>query len=138
MREFYANLWPNNIYSVFVRERHISLNPKAINQLFDLRDYNNYIDDFFSFLENLNDETCDKLLREVTTPGTQWTLSKKGNKTCHREFLTGDEKFLFYFIRHSLMPTGHTSSLNVERIVLLTFIVKGLSINIGKLISEQI
>lgn len=32
VREFYANLWPNNVYTVFVRERQIPLNPRAINQ----------------------------------------------------------------------------------------------------------
>lgn len=26
--EFYTNLWPNNVYYVFVRERHIPLNPE--------------------------------------------------------------------------------------------------------------
>lgn len=52
-REFYANLWPNNVYSVFVRERQIPLNPRAINQLFDLHNYNNDADDYFSLFSDI-------------------------------------------------------------------------------------
>lgn len=78
------------------------------------------------------------MLQEVTVQGTQWTCSKQGNKTCCQEFLTKKAKVWFYFICHSLMPTGHTSSLNIERIFLLACIVKGRSINVGKLICEQI
>lgn len=68
--EFYTNLWPNNLYYVFVRERHIPLNPRAINQLFDLHHYNNDSEDYFSLFHNLTDELSDKLLQEVTVPST--------------------------------------------------------------------
>lgn len=111
IREFYANLWPNNIYSIFVRERQVSLNPRAINQLFGMYNYNNNDDDYSSLLAILTYEMSAKLLQEVTVPGTQWILSKQGSKTCRRDFLTTEAIVWFYFLRHSLMPTGHTSSL---------------------------
>lgn len=52
VREFYANLWPNNVYFVFVRERQVPLNPRAINQLSDLHHYNNDVDEYFSLFSN--------------------------------------------------------------------------------------
>lgn len=45
------------------------LNPRAINQLFDLPNYNND-DDYSSLFANLTDELSAKLLQEVTIPGT--------------------------------------------------------------------
>lgn len=67
-----------------------------------------------------------------------WTYSKQGNKTCRCEFLTTEAKVWFYFISHSLMPTGHISTLNIERVFLLACIVKGRSINVGRIICDQI
>lgn len=46
----------------------MSLNPKAINQLFNLSDYN-HNDDYTSLFANLTDELNEKLLQEVTIPG---------------------------------------------------------------------
>lgn len=76
VHEFYANLWLNNVYSLFVREQQIPLSLRAINQLFDLHNYNDDTDDYFSLFSNLSDEVCNKLLQEVTVPGTQWSCSK--------------------------------------------------------------
>lgn len=129
---------PINLYSVFVRELQVPLNPRAIDQLFDLHNYNNDSDDYFSLFPNMTDDLSDKLLQEVTVPGTRWSCSKQGNKTCSREFLTTEAKVWFYFLRHSLMPTGHTSTLKMERVFLLACIMKGRSINVGKIICDQI
>lgn len=115
----------------------MSLNPKAINQLFNLSDYS-HNDDYTSLFANLTDELNEKLLQEVTIPGTQWIRSKQGNLTCHREHLTMEAKVWFYFICHSLMSTGHTSSLNMEQVFLLACIVKGRSINVVQIIVDHI
>lgn len=111
VREFYANLWPNNVYTVFVRGKQAHLNSMAINQLFDLPNNNN--NDYFPLFSYNTDEMSDRLLWKVTIPGTQWIRSNKDNLTCQREHLITKAKVWFYFIRHSLMPTGHTSSLNI-------------------------
>lgn len=60
--EFCANLWLNNAYFVFVRERQVPLNPWAINQLFYLHKYNNDADDYFSLFPNMIYDLSDKLL----------------------------------------------------------------------------
>lgn len=121
-----------------MRERQVPLNPRAINKLFDLYNYNNNDDYYSSLLANLTYEMGAKLLQEVTVSGMQWILSKQGSKTCRRNFLTVEAIVWFSFLRHSLMPTGHTSSLNLECVLLLACIVKGQSINMGRIICDQI
>lgn len=112
------------------------LNPRAINQLFNLLNDNS--DDYSAFFSNNTDEMSDSLVRAVTIFGTQWTRSENGILTCPRDHLTTEAKVWFYFIRHSLMLTGHTSTLNMERVFLLASIVNDRSINVGKIICEQI
>lgn len=80
----------------------------------------------------------DRLLWEVTIPSRQWISSKNGNLTYRRKHLTIVAKVWFYFLRHSLMPTGNISSLNMEQVFLHASIVNGRSINIGKIIVNNI
>lgn len=59
------------------------LNPRAINQLFNLLNDNS--DDYSAFFSNNTDEMSDSLVRAVTIFGTQWTRSENGILTCPRD-----------------------------------------------------
>lgn len=87
VREFMLTYGLTMFTQFFVSGRHVPLNYKAINKLFNLPDHDN--NDYYSALfANNIEEMSERLLQEVTIPSTQWILSKNCNLTCRREHLT--------------------------------------------------
>ncbi|KAK5785822.1 hypothetical protein PVK06_040441 [Gossypium arboreum] len=70
--------------------------------------------------------------------GSTWTVSKQGIHTCRREYLTPLAKVWFYFIRFSLMPSSHGTTISSERMVLLYTVLTGKTIDVGKIILREI
>lgn len=63
---------------------------------------------------------------------------QRGARSCKRQDLNDEAKLWFYFIRHTIMQTGHVFSLNQERKFLIDVILDGSPINIGQIIEKQI
>ncbi|KAH1039536.1 hypothetical protein J1N35_041279 [Gossypium stocksii] len=57
--------------------------------------------------------------------------------TCRREYLKPFAKVWFYFIRFSLMPSSHGSTISLEQMVLLYLILTGKTIDVGKIILRE-
>ncbi|KAK5775161.1 hypothetical protein PVK06_043030 [Gossypium arboreum] len=136
VREFYVNLTSSNLTEVLVREIRVPISSNAINEFFELLVFKN--DEYSSLMSNIEPENFQEILEELTVPGSKWTVSKQGIHTCRRESLTPLAKVCFYFIRFSLMPSSHGTTISLERMVLLYSILTGKTINVGKIILREI
>ncbi|MFQ6658159.1 hypothetical protein Gotur_027545 [Gossypium turneri] len=74
----------------------------------------------------------------MTNLRSQWIIRKYGSHSCRREYLKPVAKVWFYFVRYSFMPISHSSTISMERILLLYAILTEKSINVGKIILKEI
>ncbi|MFQ6650225.1 hypothetical protein Gotur_022848 [Gossypium turneri] len=79
-----------------------------------------------------------EVLDVVTNPGSQWIIRKYRSHSCRREYLKRVANVWFYFVRYSFMPISHSSTISMERTLLLYAILTEKSINIGKIILKEI
>ncbi|MFQ6643385.1 hypothetical protein Gotur_018389 [Gossypium turneri] len=63
---------------------------------------------------------------------------KVWSQSCRREYLKRVAKVWFYFVRYSFMPTSHSFTISMERMLLLYAILIEKSINVGKIILKEI
>ncbi|KAH1122102.1 hypothetical protein J1N35_005262 [Gossypium stocksii] len=110
--EFYANLTSSELTEVPVHGIRVPITSNAINEFFELPNFEN--DEYSSLLSNTKPENLQEILKELTVPGSKWTVSKQGIHTCQREYLTPLAKIWFYFIRFSLMPSSHGTTISLE------------------------
>ncbi|KAK5825936.1 hypothetical protein PVK06_020823 [Gossypium arboreum] len=135
VREFYANLTSSELKKVPVREIKVPITSNAINKFFELPNFKN--DDYSSLMSNIKPENLQEIFEELTVLGSKWTVSKQGIHTCRREFLTPLANVWFYFIRFSLMPSSHETTISLERMVLLYSILTRKTIDVGKIILRE-
>ncbi|KAH1038539.1 hypothetical protein J1N35_040282 [Gossypium stocksii] len=136
VREFYANLTSSEMTKVPVRGIKVPINLNAINKFFELPDVEN--DEYSSLISNIKPELLQEILKELTVEGSNWTVSKQGTYTCQREYLTPITNVWFYFIRFSLLPSSHGTTILLERMALLYSILTGKTIDVGKIILKEI
>ncbi|KAH1056843.1 hypothetical protein J1N35_034908 [Gossypium stocksii] len=86
VHEFYVKLTSSELTEVPVHEIKVPINSNAINEFFNLPDFEN--DEYSSLLSNIKPEHLQEILEELTVPGSKWTVSKQGIHTCGREYLT--------------------------------------------------
>ncbi|MFQ6643216.1 hypothetical protein Gotur_018496 [Gossypium turneri] len=89
-------------------------------------------------MNNINWDFLQQVLDVVTNPGSQWIIRKYGSHSCRREYLKQVAKVWFYFVRYSFMPISHSSTISMERMLLLYAILTEKSINVGKIILKEI
>ncbi|MFQ6630787.1 hypothetical protein Gotur_009920, partial [Gossypium turneri] len=89
-------------------------------------------------MNNINWDFLQQVLDVVTDPGSQWIIRKYGSHSCQREYLKPVAKVWFYFIHYSFMPISHSSTISMERMLLLYAILTEKSINVGKIILKEI
>ncbi|MFQ6658978.1 hypothetical protein Gotur_028040 [Gossypium turneri] len=89
-------------------------------------------------MNNINWDFLQQVLDVVTNPGSQWIIRKYGSHSCRRENLKPVAKVWFYFVCHSFMPISHSSTISMERMLLLYAILTEKSINVGKIILKEI
>ncbi|KAH1130232.1 hypothetical protein J1N35_001610 [Gossypium stocksii] len=118
-----------------VDEELVPVNSNAINEFFELPDFES--DEYSSLLSNIKPENLQEILEELIVPSFKWTMSKQGFHTCRREYLTPLAKVWLYFIRFSLMPSLHGTTISLERMVLLYSILIGKTIDVGKIILRE-
>ncbi|KAH1047474.1 hypothetical protein J1N35_038258 [Gossypium stocksii] len=66
VREFYANLNSSKLTEVLVRRINVPINSNAINEFFELPDFEN--DEYSSLLINIKPENLHEILEELTVP----------------------------------------------------------------------
>ncbi|KAK5842350.1 hypothetical protein PVK06_004691 [Gossypium arboreum] len=135
VREFYTNITSSYLTEVPVRRIKVPISSNAINEFFELPNFKN--DEYSSLISNIKLENLQEILEKLTVPGSKWTVSKQRIHTCRRESLTPLAKVWFYFIRTSLMPSSHGTTISLERIVLLYSILTGKTIVVGKIILRE-
>ncbi|MDV3143348.1 MAG: hypothetical protein Q8761_02865 [Sweet potato little leaf phytoplasma] len=83
-----------------------------------------------------------KKLREalglVARKGVQWKESQTKVKSFVPSDLKPEPTVWLHFIKNLLMPTTHHNTIFIERVMFLYSIMKGLEINIGSIIREEI
>ncbi|MFQ6663410.1 hypothetical protein Gotur_030955 [Gossypium turneri] len=89
-------------------------------------------------MNNINWDFLQQVLDVVTNPRSQWIIRKYGSHSCRREYLKPVAKVWFYFVRYSFMPISHSSTISMERMLLLYTILTKKSINVGKIIFKEI
>ncbi|MFQ6648171.1 hypothetical protein Gotur_021200 [Gossypium turneri] len=136
IQEFYASLNMQDATEVIVRKKKVPLTSKSINDLFNLPDVEE--DEYYPMMSNINWDFLQHVLDVVTNPGSQWILRKYGSHSCQREYLKPVAKVWFYFFCYSFMPISHSSTISMERMLLLYAILTEKSINVGKIILKEI
>ncbi|KAH1039391.1 hypothetical protein J1N35_041134 [Gossypium stocksii] len=86
IHEFYVNLTSSELTEVPVREIKAPITSNAINEFFELPDFEN--DEYSSLISNIKPKNLQEILEEFTVPGSKWTVSKQGILTCRREYLS--------------------------------------------------
>ncbi|TYH91214.1 hypothetical protein ES332_A13G101600v1 [Gossypium tomentosum] len=136
VNEFYANLTPTTSTEVIVSDSSVTLMSETINALFELPNIED--DGYSAMLQDVEWELLQEVLHAFTIPKTQWMISLHGSHSCQREFLIPVAKVWCYFLRFSLMPSSHGSTISMECMFLLYAILMECSINISKLIVKEI
>ncbi|MFQ6643581.1 hypothetical protein Gotur_017624, partial [Gossypium turneri] len=134
--EFYASLTTQDATEVIVRKKNVPLTSKSINDLFNLLDVEE--DEYYPMMNNINWDFLQQVLDVMTNLGSQWIIRKYGSHSCQREYLKPVAKVCFYFVRYSFMPISHSSTISMERMFLLYTILIEKSINVGKIILNEI
>ncbi|KAH1130228.1 hypothetical protein J1N35_001606 [Gossypium stocksii] len=129
VHEFYANLTSKELTEVSVRGIKVTINSNAINEFFELPNFEN--DEYSFLMSNIEPENLQEILEDL-----QFQVPRI--HTCRREYLTPLAKVWFYFIRLSLMPNSHETTISLERMVLLYSILTRKTINVGKIILREI
>ncbi|MFQ6640750.1 hypothetical protein Gotur_015268 [Gossypium turneri] len=89
-------------------------------------------------MNNINWDFLQQVLDAVINLGSQWIIRKYGSHSCRRAYLKPVAKVWFYFVRYSFMPISHSSTISMERMLLLYAILTEKSINVGKIILKEI
>ncbi|MFQ6656258.1 hypothetical protein Gotur_026451 [Gossypium turneri] len=136
IRKFYASLTTQDATEVIVQKKKFPLTSKSINDLLNLPDVEE--DEYYLMMNTINLGFLQQVLDVVTNPGSQWIIRKYGSRSCRREYLKLVAKVWFYFVRYSFMPISHSSTISMERMLLLYAILTEKSINVGKIILKEI
>lgn len=132
VHEFYANAGFHNNGKTFVRGKEIDFSEEAINQCFDLPQLK--IDDFNNFKTSI--PPIDVASTLCLSSKITWANAAKhvlSSATFSRE-----AKVWLLFINASILPTKHLNHVSSERALLIYCILQGASINVGRIISDQI
>ncbi|KAL4301959.1 hypothetical protein GQ457_10G011670 [Hibiscus cannabinus] len=116
-------------------------NQKAINvNLFTAAKINKFYglqsttDNHSKFVSGLKGKNNDFLLEDLCIPGATWDSA---NTSVDRDRLKPEGKLWMHFIKQSLMPTSHTATTSLKRLLLLHSILNGRSIDVGKIIVDE-
>ncbi|KAK5845775.1 hypothetical protein PVK06_001997 [Gossypium arboreum] len=136
VQEFYTSLTMQDATEVIVRKKKVPLTSRSINDLFNIPDVEE--DEYYPMMNNINWDFLQQVLDVVTNPGPQWIIRNYESHSCQREYLKPVIKVWFYFVHYSFMPTSHSSTILMERMLLLYAILTEKSINVGKIIIKEI
>ncbi|MFQ6667336.1 hypothetical protein Gotur_033394 [Gossypium turneri] len=89
-------------------------------------------------MNNINWDFLQQVLDVVKNLGSQRIIRKYGSHSCQTEYLKPVAKVWFYFVHYSFIPISHSSTISMERMLLLYIILTEKSINVGKIILKEI
>ncbi|KAK8948740.1 hypothetical protein KSP39_PZI005926 [Platanthera zijinensis] len=117
---------------VFVRGKKVDFSAAAINTFFDLD--NDIIPDHDSLLKTVPKEELTAVICGAL--GSDWVSTKENalKSTC----LSREAKVWLHFVNASLLPTRHLNHVQLDRLALIYCILKGIKINVGRIISSLI
>ncbi|KAK8963594.1 hypothetical protein KSP40_PGU000798 [Platanthera guangdongensis] len=130
--EFYAKASIAEGGTVYVRGKKVNFSTAAINSLFDLDD--NIVPDHTSLLSTM--PMAELIVVVCSALGPDWVNTKENalKSTC----LSREARVWLYFVNTSLLPTRHLNHVQLDRIALIFCIIKGIKVNIGRIISRLI
>ncbi|KAK9034457.1 hypothetical protein V6N11_050621 [Hibiscus sabdariffa] len=135
VKEFYANITEPNQHSVFVRGKYIRFTPSAINRYFKLP---TMVDNHTTFKEEADNETYHDIVEDLCLPNSEWNGKQVHRRSMDREKFLPKAKLWTHFLKHKLMPTSHHTTVSLPRMLLLHSILFGHSMDVGKIIVEEI
>ena len=81
----------------------------------------------------------EEIVKELTNGLRQWQRTKTiCNAYINRGDLTEANKVWFYFFNSIVIPSKHVSTVRQDRSILLYALVKGCSLNVGKIVEQSI
>ena len=133
VREFYANAKEHKDKRAFVRGKWVPFDRTTINKHYNLPDIEG--DKYSRYREQPN---TAEVLKFLTNGRVQWKM--KGDDVLHfpSSGLAYETKAWHYFISATLLPSGNTYEVTKERAILNYAILKGFSIDVGKIIERSI
>ncbi|XP_004514775.1 uncharacterized protein [Cicer arietinum] len=144
VREFYSCILERKQNFVLVRGVRVCFTPKTLNFHFnlikDLKCNDNDVVDEYQCLKNtVSDEKLNSIMKTLTVRGTNWK-TEKGKNVWKIPFLAlkAIPKVWYRLICTKLLPNSNFQSVDKDRLLLLYCVVEGFSINVGKIIYDEI
>ena len=135
VKEFYANLGERRNLTCYVKGRWVPFGERAISQLFGLRQGGDCIE----YEQLQKSPNFEEIAKEFTGCQGGWQRTKTiSNSFLSRGDLTEINKLWFYLVNSVIKPSKHVSTVRQDRALLLYALVKGYSLNVGKIIEESI
>ena len=135
VKEFYTNLSEQKNLTCYVRGRWIPFGERAISQLLELRQ----VDECVKYDQLQESPRFKEIARELKNGLGQWQRTKTiCNSYIDRGDLTEANKVWFYFVNSILTTSKHVSTVRQDRPILLYALVKGCSLNVGKIVEQSI
>ncbi|KAE8661093.1 hypothetical protein F3Y22_tig00116939pilonHSYRG00213 [Hibiscus syriacus] len=135
VKEFYANIFKPNQYSIFVRGKKIRFTSTAINHYFHLQDV---VDNHATFEEEADSNKYDGVLEDLCFENTEWNGRQTSRYSVNRERLQPRAKLWNHFLKNKLMPTSHNTTVSLSRLLLLHSIMVSRPIDVGCIIVQQV
>ena len=77
-------------------------------------------------------------LTTISKPGSKSNTSPKGIHTLAPTCLIAEANLWLYFIKRSLIPTTHDASISRDRAMVIYCIMRGIRLDVGRIIAPQI
>jgi len=133
---FYEGTIHRKAYLVKVEDEVISFEPQEINALFDLP--NNAAAEGNRIMSTPTDAELNDALSIIAKPGSEWNTSPKGIQTLAPTCLIAEANLWLYFIKRSLIPTTHDASISRDCAMVIYCIMRGIRLDVGRIIAPQI
>ncbi|KAL4340536.1 hypothetical protein GQ457_08G037130 [Hibiscus cannabinus] len=135
VKEFYANIAEPKQNSVFVQGKYIRFTPSAIKCYFKLQVV---VDNHTTFKEEVDNKTYHDIVQDLCVANSKWNGQQASRRSMNREQLLLRAKLWNHFLKHKIMPTAHNTTVSFPRMLLLHSILFRRSIDVGKIIVEEI
>ena len=148
-KEFFANAYQgptkedgnnkNDLmqFTSFVRGKKVPFHDKIINQLFGLENYEQC--SFEARKAKGSNIDHREIHSTLCRPDADWVRNNDGTPSrIHTSSLTPIAKAWTTFVLHTLLPCSNASDLTIPKATLLTAILKGEPVNVGRILAEDL
>ncbi|KAJ4715171.1 DEAD-box ATP-dependent RNA helicase 56-like isoform X2 [Melia azedarach] len=132
VREFYANAREHTHGRIRIRGKEVRFDKDAINAYFSLPS----IEDFDTYYKSVD---INEMVQLLCPYGTIWKTTSKGVPISFpTKDMSPESRIWHYFISARILPTTHTSNVNLERAVLNYAIRTDKPIDVGSILYNNI